>query len=144
MPIKKSDYPANWDSEIVPAVRKRAGEIIDSTGAIVREARCEWCYVPNHAVVRRLRGSASYKQVEYAPGVSKLVAEYDWYVVAPGEKGTRIILTTAHLDRNRYNNDLSNLASLCQRCHLNHDRTAQHIPNRLYGKDHSMQPKLFD
>jgi hypothetical protein len=34
----------------------------------------------------------------------------------------RIILTVAHLDQNPANNDESNLAALCQRCHLNHDR----------------------
>lgn len=142
MPIHKKDYPANWATEIVPAILARAGEVRVS-GKIVTEARCEWCYVPNHSYVRRLRGSASWKRVEYAPGAYKLVPEYDWYEIGEGEQGTRIVLTTAHLDRNRENNAMDNLASLCQRCHLNHDREAQHIYNRRYGRYASRQPKLF-
>ena len=34
----------------------------------------------------------------------------------------RIILTTAHLDHDRSNNNDANLRALCQFCHLNHDR----------------------
>src|SRR6185436_9680234 len=36
--------------------------------------------------------------------------------------GSYVVLTVAHLDRNPANNDETNLAALCQRCHLNHDR----------------------
>ena len=35
---------------------------------------------------------------------------------------TRVILASAHLDHDPSNNDPSNLAALCQRCHLAHDR----------------------
>lgn len=41
--------------------------------------------------------------------------------------------TVAHVDRNKNNNRFSNLAALCQRCHLGHD-LAQHIENRKYGR----------
>jgi len=34
----------------------------------------------------------------------------------------KIMLTVAHLDQDPSNNDPDNLAALCQRCHLNHDR----------------------
>lgn len=47
---------------------------------------------------------------------------------------SKVVLTTAHLDRNRNNNRFWNLAALCQRCHLNHDRR-QHIYNRKYGSE---------
>lgn len=46
-----------------------------------------------------------------------------------------VILTVAHLDRDRTNNRFSNLLAMCQRCHLNYDRK-DHIRNRRYGKNH--------
>ncbi len=42
---------------------------------------------------------------------------------------TKIVLTIAHLDQHPENNEPNNLAALCQRCHLNHDRPF-HIVNR--------------
>lgn len=38
-----------------------------------------------------------------------------------GNKVIRIVLTIAHLDHDIANNDYSNLAALCQRCHLRYD-----------------------
>jgi hypothetical protein len=35
---------------------------------------------------------------------------------------SRVVLTIAHLDHDKLNNDPSNLRALCQRCHLRHDR----------------------
>jgi hypothetical protein len=35
---------------------------------------------------------------------------------------TRVVLAAAHLDNNPANNRLGNLKSLCQRCHMLHDR----------------------
>ncbi len=42
----------------------------------------------------------------------------------PGERVTdwSRVLTVAHLDQNPANNDPANLAALCVRCHLAHDR----------------------
>ena len=37
-------------------------------------------------------------------------------------EGARIVLTVAHLDHDPQNNTDANLAALCQRCHLGHDR----------------------
>ncbi len=48
--------------------------------------------------------------------------------------GAMVILTVAHIDRDRRNNRFWNLAGLCQRCHLNHDRS-EHISNRRYGRN---------
>lgn len=42
---------------------------------------------------------------------------------------SRVILTVAHIDHVPENCAESNLAALCQRCHLNHDRP-NHIRNR--------------
>lgn len=48
--------------------------------------------------------------------------------------GSRVVLTTAHLDHNRDNNEFANLKALCQRCHLTHD-LRQHQFNRKYGRE---------
>lgn len=48
--------------------------------------------------------------------------------------GSKVVLTIAHLDRDKNNNDLRNLAALCQRCHLYHD-IGQHVDNRRYGRN---------
>lgn len=62
-------------------------------------------------------------------------------------KLVKIILTTAHLDHDPTHNDDSNLAALCQRCHLRHD-ARQHADNaaetRQRKRDESTgQMKLF-
>jgi hypothetical protein len=41
----------------------------------------------------------------------------------------------AHIDRDRRNNRFNNLAALCQKCHLNHDRK-QIIDSRKYGREY--------
>lgn len=51
------------------------------------------------------------------------------------DTGSEVILTVAHLDRNRSNNCFRNLAALCQKCHLNHDRL-HNIQNRKYGREY--------
>ena len=42
---------------------------------------------------------------------------------------TRVVLAAAHLDHNPTNNRLRNLRSLCQRCHMLHDRP-HHLAQR--------------
>jgi len=42
---------------------------------------------------------------------------------------TRVILAAAHLDHDPSNNRLRNLKSLCQRCHMIHDRP-HHLARR--------------
>lgn len=43
--------------------------------------------------------------------------------------GSRVVLTVAHMDHDRTNNDKQNLRALCQRCHLTHD-AQQHVETR--------------
>ena len=45
------------------------------------------------------------------------------------QRTTRVVLAAAHLDHNPRNNRLRNLRSLCQRCHLLHDRP-HHLAQR--------------
>lgn len=47
------------------------------------------------------------------------------------ETGSRVVLTTAHLDHVPENCDLTNLRHLCQRCHLTYD--AQHHAQTAYA-----------
>ena len=44
-------------------------------------------------------------------------------------RNTRVVLAAAHLDHNPGNNRLRNLKSLCQRCHMIHDRP-HHLAQR--------------
>ena len=46
---------------------------------------------------------------------------------------SKVVLTVAHIDRNKDNNRFTNLVALCQKCHLGHD-AKQHAENRRYGK----------
>lgn len=47
--------------------------------------------------------------------------------------GSHVVLTIAHLDHDRTNNECENLAALCQRCHLALDR-GQHRETRRSKK----------
>jgi hypothetical protein len=48
--------------------------------------------------------------------------------------GSKVVLTVAHVDHDKTNNLFSNLAALCQKCHLGHD-IKQHVDNRKYGRN---------
>lgn len=50
------------------------------------------------------------------------------------QTGSKVVLTVAHIDHDKTNNRFSNLAALCQKCHLNHD-LPHHIENRKYGRN---------
>lgn len=123
MPIRRQEYPHNWE-EVSLQVRLEAG------------GRCERCGAPNGAVIQRRAF-----QRELAP--PELAAyQVDWvrieYVTDPNGQQeptstmtwarlrmyslTRVVLTVAHLDQDPGNNDRANLAALCQRCHFAHDR----------------------
>ena len=52
--------------------------------------------------------------------------------VLEGVRSTRVCLATAHRDHDPTNNRPGNLAALCQRCHLLHDR-AEHRRRRWLG-----------
>jgi hypothetical protein len=57
--------------------------------------------------------------------------------------GSKVVLTIAHMDRIRENNEFENLKALCQRCHLTHDIN-QHRFNRKYGRETKrVNGKLF-
>ena len=106
MPIDQNKYPPDW-SVISQRVRfERAGGKCECRGECGHEHPGGRCNAPHGVTVYRSKAE---------PWV--------WYL-EPGEDAypVRIILTTAHLDHDRANNDDANLRALCQFCHLNHDR----------------------
>ena len=64
------------------------------------------------------------------------------YSVTP--KGTRVVLTIAHLDHDSENWNVTDdrLKALCQACHLGYDLW-RHIYKRKYGMNVFKQPTLF-
>ena len=128
--INYKDYPHNWKTEIRPAILARAGEVKDSEGNVIIEAKCEWCGLENH--IKGLRGNDgifyTVKQM-----IDKLENEgIDLFETVLRHKLSKdgkakpitIVLTIAHLDHDKENHNVSydRLAALCQRCHLNYDR----------------------
>jgi hypothetical protein len=126
MPCDYKKYPPNWKTGIRPAILERACD------------HCEFCGVRNHAIImRHNRNPAIYR---YVPGDSVGEAKEhielflrkhpNWLIeLAFYKHPIRIVLTVAHLDHDITNNVQSNLAALCQRCHLRYDRH-QHTRTR--------------
>lgn len=138
MPIQKEKYPTDW-ATISHQVRTDAGWC------------CEWCGAQHQTVIQRRA-----IQRELSGNQAKDWVRFDKVTNANGQieptstmtfarlrffSLTRIVITTAHLDRDQANNDRENLAALCQRCHLRHD-VIQHITNRRYGRDHARPEQL--
>ena len=59
------------------------------------------------------------------------------------ETGSRVILTVAHIDHDTTNNRFSNLAALCQRCHLSHDRVLHAANQRRKREQRIGQINMF-
>ena len=115
MPIDYNDYADNWKSWIRPQILDRA------------ENKCEFCGLENGLWgIRDVDGEFwTADQIEEAPQMS---------VDCPEKNNVfMIVLTIAHLDHDKENNDgmekglmakpvhLSNLRALCQQCHLRYD-----------------------
>lgn len=101
-PVDMSKYPPNW-KQISQSIRERAGN------------KCEWCGIPNHSVIHRLK----------LDPVSWILHE-TWEALADDDKArygkaSKIFMTVSHFDHDTTHNDPSNLNCLCNRCHLNHD-----------------------
>jgi hypothetical protein len=121
MPIKPElrwFYPRNWP-DISRRVRfERANGV------------CEGCRRPHGQIIRCLPdgrwfdGNAqTWRNNHGRP------ARWPDLVEAVHLRQTRVVLAAAHLDHNPQNNRMRNLKSLCQRCHLIHDRS-HHMARR--------------
>ena len=130
MPIDYSKYPANWKTEIRPAILSRANDC------------CEFCGVPNYSIIIRDKGKNTYRFIcneEHDMISSKVKFGGYTYSGALKKLGfTKIILTIAHLDHDKENHkiDLERLKALCQKCHLQYDMK-KHIENRKKNKTNS-------
>jgi 5-methylcytosine-specific restriction endonuclease McrA len=102
MPIDYKEYPSNWKTEIRPTILERDNHC------------CKFCGVKNHSIIHRF--GKGINDWEYWPeGMESEAWSLD------GLKSTKIVLTIAHLDQDKTNNDYDNLAALCQKCHLGID-----------------------
>ncbi len=124
MPCNYKNYPANWKTEIRPAILERANNC------------CEICGVKNRKAIFRGyidKGTIYEKEVYqdfegriFDASNSKYI-KMDCYEPIeplsgnPNQKAIRVVLTVSHTDHDTSNNDYSNLKALCQRCHLRHD-----------------------
>lgn len=121
MPIRRELrplYPLHWP-ELSRRVRfERAG------------GRCQRCGRQHGTIVRCLPDGRWYDPDERTwrdgkgrsarwPDLEQLV----W------QRTTRVVLAAAHMDHDPRNNRLRNLRSLCQRCHILHDRS-HHLAQR--------------
>lgn len=114
MPINYKEYHPDWKAISLRIRKERAGD------------RCEWCGRANRSMWMRSPVSGS----PWVPAVVGLKADM---LGKTGWRFTRIVLSVAHIDHDKSNNADTNLAALCQRCHLHHDRH-QHASNRRYGR----------
>ncbi len=129
MPIRPSQrwfYPIDW-RELSQVIRfKRAGGRCENC----RRPHGEWVIVANDggwwdAKLARWRDDRG-RQVDGRPSPGDLSARQRLFDGFEGSAlpQTFVVLATAHLDQNPGNNRSRNLAALCQRCHLAHDRVA--------------------
>jgi len=108
MPIRPENrrrYPANWSSEIVPAVRARSGDRCEGSPAFPD------CRRPNGSFLNKRTGELTDDPMRA-----------ETWALADSDPVTRIVLTVGHLDHTPENCDLANLRHWCQRCHLFYDR----------------------
>jgi len=121
LPIKRElrwFYPIDWP-EISRRVRfERAGGV------------CERCGRRHGETVRYLPDGRWFDVARHTwrNGRGRL-ARWPDIEEAVAFRQTRVILAAAHLDHDPGNNRLRNLRSLCQRCHMIHDRT-HHLARR--------------
>lgn len=108
MPIDYKKYPANWKDVIRPRILKRD------------HYQCKWCGLSHRIEGYREANGRFVECDEFMAGWAR----------RSGKRVFMIILTVAHLDQDRTNNEDENLAALCQKCHLNHDRPFNIIKRR--------------
>lgn len=115
MPINNKEYHPDWKAISLRIRTERA------------KNRCEWCGRENYSMwMKGPRPTHEWEPAfegHEADGLAEL-----------GYKFTKVVLTVAHIDHDKANNDDANLAALCQKCHLNHDRH-QHAENRRNGRN---------
>ncbi|WGF91124.1 hypothetical protein [Marinivivus vitaminiproducens] len=125
MPIRKELrylYPIDWRELSVQIRFVRA------------QGRCERCGRPHGTWVWHLGDGRWWDAAQdiWRSGKGRAVAWPSQGEQRTRLKRTRVILATAHRDHDPSHNRSRNLAALCQRCHLLHDRT-EHLRRRRQG-----------
>ena len=125
MPIRRHHrwlYPIDW-RELSASIRFRRAK-----------GRCECCGRPHGRVVLHL-GDGRWWDDEahrWRDGSGRLVRRLKPpHSLLEPTRTTRVVLATAHRDHDPTNNAASNLAALCQRCHILHDRE-EHLRRRAH------------
>lgn len=121
MPINYKDYHPEWKTRIRPDILKRDNNA------------CAFCGVENGRIIHRFgKGIGDW---QYWPeGMQSEASSED------GRKSTKIVLTIAHLDHDKTNNDYENLAALCQKCHLGIDMET-HVANARTTRERNKKLK---
>lgn len=124
MPIDYKKYPPDWH------------EISHRIRFVRADGKCEWCGAPHGEII--VRDPDKPAKFRIVSGMEIDAAILD------DERLTKVVLTTAHLGKTKPDgtpgdkSDLAdvrdeNLASLCQRCHLNYD-LKEHLEKRLASR----------
>lgn len=134
MPVDYKKYPANWKSEIRPAIMMRSF------------GYCEFCNIKNYIIV--IRGYDDDNEVYqdedgfiYDANTSEKIGGNYLGEIDRAGGFVKIVLTIAHLDHDTENSDYSNLKALCQRCHNRYDRANRN--KNIKEKKLLIQPQLF-
>lgn len=140
MAFDRTKYPANWYTEIRPAILARA------------ENRCELCGAENWSYGYRDIGGKWY-DVRYILGAlengcdlfeSGNELQHCWDKHGNPTKPTKIVLTIAHwYDKNPMNCEAENLKAACQYCHLRHDRDQHQTNARLTREKKAGLQRMF-
>ena len=121
MPIRpelRPLYPRHW-TELSRRIRFARAE-----------GQCERCGRPHGAVLRVLPDGRWFDpEIRTWRDRRGRAARWPDLEDMTRQHMTRVVLAAAHLDHDPTNNRLRNLKSLCQRCHLTHDR-AWHLLQR--------------
>lgn len=135
MPCDYKKYPKDWK-----AIRARILE---------RDKNCcKFCGLANKVIICRsnedparylLLKDDTYYFNDRPVRLSEIPSEF-----ISDRPDTMVVLTVAHLDHDITNNDDSNLAALCQRCHLKHDAKlhAQHARETRIQRSGQMRLEL--
>ena len=131
MPIRRDLrdlYPVNWtDVSRIVRFERAAG-------------RCQTCRRPHGLVVRCLPDGRWYdpQMQTWRTGKGRPCRWPD-LIEAVNFRTTRVILATAHVNHNPARNGWRNLKSMCQRCHMIHDRPYHLAQRRLnYLRRHAL------
>jgi hypothetical protein len=128
MPCDYKRYPKNW-RELVAARLALAGHRCECAGECKSLHLGGRCGAPNGALVQRRKDALSLWVLAFCESETPT-----------HHRPVKVILTTAHLDRDPSGDDLSRLRSFCQLCHLRYD-SQQHGANAAKTRRSKRQQK---